>query len=110
MLNGRMYSAEQLHEMGIVDVLVSKGEGTRAVHDVIRGNRRMASARLALHEIRDGAYPANHAELIRITDIWVETALKLDEKSLRMMQRLVRAQLRRPEELDHSTKGSAQGA
>ncbi|MET0328776.1 MAG: crotonase/enoyl-CoA hydratase family protein [Luteimonas sp.] len=97
MLNGRMYSSEELHTMGIVDVLVDKGEGTRAVHEVIRQNRRIAAARLALHEVRDGAHPVTHEELMRITRIWVDTALQLGDRQLRTMERLVRAQLRRPE-------------
>jgi len=33
MLDGRVYSAEELHRMGLVDVLVPKGEGVRAVHE-----------------------------------------------------------------------------
>ena len=32
---------------------------------------------------------------MRITEIWVDTALQLGEKSLRTMDRLVRAQVRR---------------
>ncbi len=100
MLNGRMYSSEELHAMGIVDVLVPKGEGTRAVHEVIRQNRRIAAARLALHEVREGAHPVTHDELMRITRIWVDTALHLGDRQLRTMERLVRAQLRRPEATD----------
>ncbi len=34
-------------------------------------------------------------EMMRITEIWVDTALQLGEKSLRTMDRLVRAQVRR---------------
>lgn len=97
MLNGVMYSSDELHRMGIVDVLVPKGEGVRAVHEVIRQNRRIASARLALHKVRDAINPLSHAELMRITEIWVDTALQLGDKQLRTMERLVRAQLRRPE-------------
>ncbi|PBJ83039.1 enoyl-CoA hydratase [Lysobacteraceae bacterium NML93-0399] len=100
MLNGRMYSSDELHAMGIVDVLVPKGEGTRAVHEVIRQNRRIAAARLALHEVREGAHPVTHDELMRITRIWVDTALHLGDRQLRTMERLVRAQLRRPEATD----------
>jgi len=100
MLNGRMYTSDELHAMGIVDVLVPKGEGTRAVHEVIRQNRRIAAARLALHEVRDGANPVPHAELMRITRIWVDTALQLGDRQLRTMERLVRAQLRRPDAAD----------
>jgi DSF synthase len=97
MLNGVMYSSDQLHQMGIVDVLVPKGEGTRAVHEVIRQNRRIATARLALHRVRDAVNPVSLDELARITEIWVDTALQLTDKQLRVMERLVRAQLRRPE-------------
>lgn len=97
MLNGRMYTSEELHRMGIVDVLVPKGEGVRAVHEVIRQNRRIAAARLALHRVRDLVHPVSLDELTRITEIWVDTALQLGDKSLRIMERLVRAQLRRPE-------------
>lgn len=97
MLNGVMYRSEELHRMGIVDLLVPKGEGTRAVHELIRQNRRIATARLALHRIRDEMHPVSLDELMRITEIWVDTALRLGEKSLKMMERLVRAQLRRPE-------------
>lgn len=97
MLNGVMYSSDELFKMGIVDVLVPKGEGVRAVHEVIRQNRRIAAARLALHRVRDAVNPVSLDELLRITEIWVDTALQLGEKSLRTMERLVRAQLRRPE-------------
>jgi len=83
--------------MGIVDVLVPKGEGARAVHEVIRQNRRIATARLALHRVRDAVNPISLDELARITEIWVDTALQLSDKQLRVMERLVRAQLRRPE-------------
>lgn len=97
MLNGLMYSSDELHRMGIVDVLVPRGEGVRAVHEVVRQNRRIASARLALHRVREAVDPISHDELVRITEIWVDTALQLTEKQLRVMERLVRAQLRRPE-------------
>ncbi|AOH37073.1 crotonase/enoyl-CoA hydratase family protein [Luteimonas sp. JM171] len=107
MLNGTMYSSDELHRMGIVDVLVPKGEGVRAVHEAMRRNRRISAARLALHRVRDGAHPVSHAELTRITDIWVDTAMQLGEKQLRTMERLVRAQLRRPEEAEQATRDSS---
>lgn len=97
MLNGVMYSSDELHRMGIVDVLVPKGEGVRAVHEAIRQNRRISAARLALHRVREAVDPVSHDELMRITGIWVDTALQLGDRQLRTMERLVRAQLRRPE-------------
>jgi DSF synthase len=95
MLEGRVYSAEELYKLGLVDVLAPKGEGVRAVHDVIRANRRIAHARSAMHEVVRASNACGLDELTRITEIWVDTALRLGEKSLRTMERLVKAQQRR---------------
>jgi DSF synthase len=96
MLNGVMYSSDELHEMGVVDVLVPKGDGVRAVYEVIRQNRRIATARLAVHKAREVVSQVTLEELNSITEIWVDAALKLSEKQLKVMDRLARAQLRRP--------------
>ncbi|TYT23782.1 crotonase/enoyl-CoA hydratase family protein [Luteimonas viscosa] len=106
MLSGVMYSSDELHRMGLVDVLVPKGEGVRAVHEIVRQNRRSAGARLALHRVREGANPVTHEELMRITRIWVDTALQLGDRQLRIMERLVRAQLKRPSEPDEAVIGN----
>ncbi|MBW3550516.1 MAG: crotonase/enoyl-CoA hydratase family protein [Proteobacteria bacterium] len=95
MLEGNLFSSEELHRMGLVDVLVPKGQGVQAVEEVIRANRRIPHARAAMHQVREIAQAVTLQEMMQITEIWVETALKLGEKSLRTMDRLVRAQVRR---------------
>jgi DSF synthase len=96
MLDGSVRSSDELHRLGIVDVLVPRGEGVQAVNDLIRRNRRIPHARMAMNRVRDLANPVTLAELMQITEIWVDTALQLGDKSLRTMERLVRAQTRRP--------------
>ena len=95
MLEGRIYSAEELHKLGLVDVLVPKGEGVRAVHEVIRNNRRIPHACSAMHEVVSSTGACSLDAMMRITEIWVDTALQLGDKSLRTMERLVKAQNRR---------------
>ena len=95
MLDGNIYSSDELHRMGLVDVLVPRGEGAGAVEEVIRANRRIPHARIAMHKVRDLAQPVDLGELMRITEIWVDTALRLKDKPLRVMERLVRAQHKR---------------
>ncbi|MFD1298486.1 MULTISPECIES: crotonase/enoyl-CoA hydratase family protein [Lysobacter] len=95
MLEGDLYTAEELHAMGVVDVLVPRGEGRQAVEDVIRANRRIPHARAAMHQVRELAQGVSLEEMMRITEIWVDTAMQLGDKSLRTMDRLVRAQSRR---------------
>ncbi|KAB8189493.1 enoyl-CoA hydratase [Lysobacter maris] len=95
MLEGNVYTSEDMHRMGLVDVLVPQGEGVAAVEEVIRANRRIPHARAAMHRVRQMAQPVTLDELMQITETWVDTALQLGEKSLRTMDRLVRAQVRR---------------
>lgn len=95
MLSGDVLSSEELHKMGLVDVLAPRGQGVQAVEDVIRGNRRIPHARSAMHKVRAMAQPVTLEEMMAITEVWVDTALQLGEKSMRTMERLVRAQYRR---------------
>ena len=97
MLDGKVYSSEELHALGVVDVLVPRGDGVAAVQDVIRRNQRIGHARLAMNRVQAACHPVNFEELMNITEIWVDTAMQLGDKSLRTMERLVRAQLRRPQ-------------
>jgi DSF synthase len=81
---------------------VPKGEGVQAVHEVIRRNHRIAHARSAMNRVRQICKPVTLAELMQVTEVWVDTALQLGEKSLRTMERLVRAQQRRPADADNA--------
>ncbi len=92
MLSGRLYSAEELHDIGIIDVLVEEGEGEAAVASYIRSNRNRQNSLRAIRKIRDCVNPLNYQELIDIGDIWVETAMNLSEKEIRVMSRLVNSQ------------------
>ena len=96
MLNGTIYSSDELHRLGVIDILVPKGEGPQAVHDLIRRNQRIGHARTAMNRVRQIRNPVTLSELMQVTEIWVDTAMQLGEKSLRTMERLVRAQQKRP--------------
>lgn len=95
MLEGNVYSSEELYRMGLVDVLAPKGQGAQAVEEVIRTHRRIPNARAAMHRVRSMAQPVTLEEMLSITEVWVDTAMQLGDKSLRTMERLVRAQSRR---------------
>lgn len=90
--SGKLYLAEELHELGVVDVLAEAGEGEAAVHDYVRREEKSRNGLLALRAAREISQPASYEELIRITEIWVEAALRLEARDLRMMERLVSRQ------------------
>lgn len=91
-LSGRLYPAEELHALGVVDVLAEPGEGELAVHEYIRREARARNGTLALRSVRDEIQPVSYAELMRVTEIWVDAALRIDSKDLRMMERLATRQ------------------
>ncbi len=90
--SGRMYSGEELYAMGIVDVLAEDGEGENAVNRYIKQNQSRRTSHLAMQQAFIQVNPVTLNEMQAISDIWVDTAMELDERSLRIMQRLVRAQ------------------
>ncbi|MDA5339688.1 crotonase/enoyl-CoA hydratase family protein [Stenotrophomonas maltophilia] len=94
-LDGRVYSAEEMHAMGVVDVLVKKGEGRAAVEELIRQQQRTPQSYLAMNAARAIAQPVSYDELLKITKVWVDSALALGDRSLRTMDRLIKAQTRR---------------
>ncbi len=94
-LGGETYSSEEMHRLGVVDILVGKGEGEAAVRDLVRQHQRAPHAHLAMNAVRGIGQPVSYQELLGITEVWVDTALALGDRSLRTMERIVRAQTRR---------------
>jgi len=90
--SGSMYTGRQLYEMGVVDVLAPDGEGEASVYSFVRKHARGANGRRAIEMVRREIEPVTHDELMRVAGIWADAALRLTERDLRMMERLVRAQ------------------
>ncbi len=93
--SGRIYTAAELREMGVVDVLAEDGAGEAAVYDYIRSNERRRNGIQAMFSCRRHLNPVSYDELLNITNIWVDAALRLEEKDLKLMSRLGRSQLKR---------------
>ena len=91
-LSGKLYSAEELHELGLVDVLVEKGEGEHAVYDYVEKQARRSNGYIALQKARHRFNPVTYQELMDITGIWVDAALQLNARDLKVMDRFVRSQ------------------
>lgn len=93
-LSGKIYSSEELYEMGVVDVLADPGEGEQAVYAYIKKQNQTYGGYQAVRRIRQRYQPIDYQELLDITEQWVDTALQLKEKDLRTMARLAHSQER----------------
>jgi len=93
--SGKVYTAEDLYQLGVVDRLVPDGEGVRAVYELITQRRNRTTGFLGLERAIDRFNPLSYEELVDIVHIWVDTALRLSPNNLRLMEYLLRAQQNR---------------
>lgn len=107
--SGKLYLAEELYDMGVVDVLAEPGQGEAAVYDYVRREEKSRNGILALRAAREVSQPASYDELVRITEIWVDAALRLEPKDLRMMERLVNRQTSRADAVAAGNASDALG-
>jgi DSF synthase len=87
--------AAKLHEMGVVDILCQDGEGPSTVRKWIAENQKRRNGLLAAYRAKKQVHPVTRSELEAITEVWVDAAFRLQDRDLKMMGRIVRAQMRR---------------
>lgn len=92
--SGKQHTAEELYEIGAIDVLANEGEGIHAVNNFIRQHRRSRNGLLAIRDARKCVQPLTREELSSVVEIWVDAALRLTAHDLKVMRRLVAAQMR----------------
>lgn len=90
-LSAKNYAAEELAEMGIIDVLCEPGEGEGAVYSHISRQAHRPGV-LAFRRALNRARALDRKELYAIADEWVETALTLSQEHLKRIDRLVAGQ------------------
>lgn len=93
--SAKVYTAEELYDQGVVDVLAEPGKGVAAVHQYIAHQHTRSHGSFGLDRVIEQFNPVSYEELMDVVDIWVDTALRLTEKNLRLMDYLVQAQKRR---------------
>lgn len=91
-ISGATYSARELYQLGIVQRLVKPENAQESVTNYIKEHRRSSNGRRAIQLASQRYHPVCYQELEDITKIWVDAALCLKERDLRMIDRLVRAQ------------------
>jgi DSF synthase len=92
--DGKLYTAEEMYEIGVVDLVVDTGAGEQELRNYI-GDQRKHKARCGVYRARQRINPLTLEELRDVADLWVETVINLSPADLRRMNHLKRAQARR---------------
>lgn len=91
-LSGKTYTAGELYDMGVIDVLAEDGQGVQAVDDYLESHNQSHNTIRSMKKIRQIVHPITRQNLYDIVDIWIEAAMDLSEKDLAKMERLLHLQ------------------
>lgn len=91
-MSGKVFSAKEMYDLGVVDELTESGTGLEAVRMLIKTRQRKRNSYRAMSLAKREFQPVTHAEMKAVVEVWVDAALRLETRDLRMMARLVRAQ------------------
>jgi DSF synthase len=94
-LSGQIYTSDQLQRRGLVDLVVEDGEGELALERMVRSVSPRLRGTLAALQARRFAAPITYESLQSVVDLWAATAMRLNDRDLRLMERLARAQVRK---------------
>jgi len=88
-LSGKMYSAEEFYDMGIVDILADPGDGEKAVAKYLSSQNQSHNTIRAMKKIRQIVHPITHESLSQIVDIWVDAAMSISKNDMARLERLL---------------------
>src|SRR6476620_12158223 len=90
--SGQIYSADQMLEKGVIDSVVAYGQGEAGVAALIERRKRSQNGFAALAQARRRVHSITFEELLDVVNIWVDAALRINLRDLKLMQRLVSRQ------------------
>ena len=90
--SGKIYSANDMLAMGVIDAMAEDGKGEAEVAALIKRRSRSRNGLAGLAAVRRRVAPIDYAELLDVVGIWVDTAMRLNTRDIKLMQKLVSRQ------------------
>jgi DSF synthase len=92
MLSGRIYTAEEMKDAGLIHILAEPGHGIAEAREFIQRNKRRHTGSRSIYQIGREVSPVTLEELDRVVQVWADACLQLRDRDLKVMERLVAAQ------------------
>ncbi len=91
-LSGKLYTAEELFDLGIVDIVAEDDSIDTRLNQFLDSAYKTSHTRNGLLRIRNRVNPISYEELVDTARIWVDAVCELSESDLTYMKRLYKAQ------------------
>ena len=89
---GKIYSADDMLALGVIDAVVDRGQGEAEVSALVKRNGRSRNGRVGIAGARRRVTGITYQELMDVVHLWVDAALRLTTRDRKLMQRLVSRQ------------------
>ena len=89
---GKVYSADDMLALGVVDCVVDTGQGEAEVASLVKRNSRSRNGLVGIASARRRVNGISYQELLDVVHLWVDAAARLTSRDLKLMQRLVSRQ------------------
>ena len=87
--SGKIYTAEELYEMKVVDILADYGKGEQAVSNYISKVNRSRNTYKTLYQVKRICNPISKKELMEVAKIWVDAVFQLEKRDLRRLSKII---------------------
>ena len=92
MTSGKIYSSQEIYEKGLITILAEPYEAKKALDKFIEEDSKFLNGMQAIRSSRRIYKNIDYLELLDITKVWVDAALNLDHKDLKVMYQLTKTQ------------------
>jgi len=89
---GKIYSADDMLALGVIDAVVDRGQGEAEVSALIKRSDRSRNGLVGIAGARRRVTGITYQELMDVVHLWVDSALRLTPRDRKLMQRLVSRQ------------------
>jgi DSF synthase len=89
---GKIYSADDMLALGVIDAVVDRGRGEAEVSALIKRSSRSRNGLVGIAGARRRVAGITYQELMDVVHLWVDAALRLTSRDRKLMQRLVSRQ------------------
>ena len=89
---GKIYSADDMLALGVIDCVVDSGQGEAEVAGLAKRNCRSRNGLAGIARARRRVNGISYQELLDVVHLWVDAALRLTMRDIKLMHRLVSRQ------------------
>ncbi len=90
--SGKVYDSQTLYEKGVITILAEPKKAKEALDNFIKEHAKSFNGMQAIRNARHRYEGLEYSELLDITKIWVDAALRLEPKDLKVMNKLTKVQ------------------